>query len=411
MTSQLFLKLRGKYLLVNPMNFNPLRGMRDFEPGDMIVREKIIEIAKSVFERYGFDPLETPSIERTEILTGKYGEDEKLIWRFKDLGGRDVALRYDLTVPLARFVAKKKRLPLPFKRYQIGRVWRYDNPQHGRYREFWQCDIDTVGSKDVYSDAEIINVIDKSLKKMGIEDFIIRVNSRKVSDEILKSCGVPDEKTFLALRAIDKMDKIGADGVREELTKAGLDADKILDILTRKIDDIPLSDSTMNEINALVDYLNKMNVRYKIDLSVVRGLDYYTGTVFEAAVRGSDVGSISGGGRYGNLIGIFLGQNIPAVGGSLGIERINDILSHTKKTKKDVLLIPVGIEKKDVLDVAERLRKKYNVDISIKSSTNKSLQYAKSVGINKICFVGKKELSERKVLIKDFDGGEEEFTF
>lgn len=393
------------------MNFNPLRGMRDFEPSDMIVREKIIERAKSVFERYGFDPLETPSIERAEILMGKYGEDEKLIWRFKDLGGRDVALRYDLTVPLARFVAKKKRLPLPFKRYQIGRVWRYDNPQHGRYREFWQCDIDTVGSKDVYSDAEIINVIDKSLRKIGLDDFVIRVNNRKVSDEILKSCGVPDEKVFLALRAIDKMDKIGADGVSEELAKAGLDADKILDFLSKKIDEMPLSDDTMNEVNTLVDYLKKMNVRYKIDLSVVRGLDYYTGTVFEAVVPGSDVGSISGGGRYDNLIGIFLGQNIPAVGGSLGIERINDILSHGKKTKKDILLIPVGVDKKDVIDVAERLREKYNVDISIKGSTSKSIQYAKSVGISKICFVGKKELAAHKVLIKDFDGSEEEFTF
>ncbi len=393
------------------MDLNPLKGMRDFEPKDMIIREKIMRIARNIFERYGFDPLETPAIESLNILTGKYGEDEKLIWRFKDLGERDVALRYDLTVPLARFVAKKKRLPMPFKRYQIGRVWRYDNPQRGRYREFWQCDVDTVGSSDMYSDAEIIQVIYESLKAIGIDNFIIKLNNRKLSDGILELCGVPKEKVKEALRSIDKLDKIGVEGVKKELYDKGFDEEKILEFISKDMGEIPklneVGEEGRKELEEIADYLKAMNVKFKIDLSIARGLDYYTGMVFEVVVPESGVGSISAGGRYDDLIGIFLGQKIPAVGGSLGIERIADILSNEKTTKKDILVIPINVDKREIIPLVEKLRDKYNVDVSMKRDIKKSMHYAESVGIRYVCLMGKKEISSGRVKIKKLDTGEE----
>ncbi len=397
--------------MVKSMNLNPLKGMRDFEPMDMILREDMITKIKKVFERYGFDPLETPAVESLDILSKKYGEDEKLIWKFKDMGGRDVALRYDLTVPLARFIAKKKRIPMPFKRYQIGRVWRYDNPQRGRYREFWQCDIDTVGSSDLYFDAEILGAVNDSLKSLGIQDFVIKINNRKFSNGILEYVGVPKEKIGDALRSIDKLEKIGVDGVSEELTKKNLDADKIIDIINTDPSKIPdlndVGEEGRKELFTLADYLKKMKVRFKIDLTIVRGLDYYTGTVYEASVPNSGVGSISGGGRYDNLIGVFLGTKIPAVGGSLGIERIFDILEKKKKTRRDILVIPVGVDKIDIVSTVEKLREKFNVDVSSKKNISKGIKYAESVGINYVCIIGRDEISKNKLKIKNLKTGKE----
>ncbi len=398
------------------MNLNPLKGMRDFAPSDMIIRQYVMDRARNIFEKNGFDPLETPAVESLDVLQGKYGSDEKLIWKFKDLGERDVALRYDLTVPLSRFISKMKRMPMPFKRYQMGRVWRYDNPQKGRYREFWQCDIDTVGTTDVYSDAEILKTIYQSLKYIGFDDFVIRINNRKLSDGILEYVGVKKEKVMDVLRSIDKIDKFGKKYVIDELNQKGFDGSKIIEIISGDISNLPelnqMGKDGLNELTKIVDYLKSMKVptkNFKIDLTIARGLNYYTGMVYEASIPESDIGSISGGGRYDNLIGRFLGRDIPAVGGSLGLERIVDILKDRKfpKTKKDILLIPVKLDKKDVIDILENLRKKYNVDVSFKKDISKGIQYAQSIGIKYVCFVGKTELDKGVVRIKNLETGEE----
>jgi len=398
------------------MDLNPLKGMRDFTPDDMIIRQNVIEKAKRIFEKNGFDPFETPAIESLNVLQGKYGNDEKLIWKFKDLGNRDVALRYDLTVPLSRFISKMKRIPMPFKRYQIGRAWRYDNPQKGRYREFWQCDIDTVGTKDVYADAEILKVIYESLKSFEFDNFIIRINNRKLSDGILEYCGVPKNKVKDVLRSIDKIDKMGIKYVVNELIEKGFDGNNIIDVISKDISQLPelnqIGKEGLKELNEIVDYLKIMNVpekNFKLDLTVARGLDYYTGMVYEVIIPDTGVGSVSGGGRYDNLIGRFLGKDIPAVGGSLGLERIIDVLKERKfpKTKKDILLIPIKINKKDVIEILEKLREKYNVDISLKKDISKGMQYASSVGIKYVCLVGKTELDKKVIKLKNLETGEE----
>ncbi|MDH7569606.1 MAG: ATP phosphoribosyltransferase regulatory subunit, partial [Armatimonadota bacterium] len=192
-----------------------LRGMRDFLPGRMILRQRVIATFRSVFERFGFEPLDTPALEYAETLEGKYGEEaDKLIYKFEDRGGRRVGLRYDLTVPLARVVALYPELPKPFKRYQIAPVWRAERPQKGRYREFWQCDVDTAGSDSMLADAEILAVLYTALRELGFERFVMRVNNRKILRGIATAAGVPDGEEANVLRSIDKLDKIAPEGVR-----------------------------------------------------------------------------------------------------------------------------------------------------------------------------------------------------
>ena len=360
------------------------RGTRDFLPEQMIKREYVISVIKKIFERYGFNPLETPAIEFESTLRKKYGEEEKLIWAFEDLGKRRVALRYDLTVPLARVVASNPQLKLPFKRYQIQPAWRFEEPQKGRYREFYQCDVDIVGSESMAADAEIISIIYDVMKELSFEEFTIRINDRKLLDTVAKFAGIRN-KVFEVFRAIDKLDKIGLDGVKEDMIKRGISKesiDKILEVISitgspdevlNRVEKMVGKNEGIEELRALIKYLDALEVDrnyWKIDLSLARGLDYYTGPVFETMVEKPRIGSLTGGGRFDKLIGIFSGKDIPATGTTIGIERIIDALDemgrlNLPKTKTRIFVAPVN---KNVYFDALKITKKIR-DIGINSGS------------------------------------------
>ncbi len=301
-----------------------LKGFRDFLPKEARKRQYVIETLRRVFESYGFEPLETPSLEYEDILMGKYGEEgDKLMYRFEDNGQRRVALRYDQTVPLARVVAQyQNALPYPFKRYQIQNVWRAENTQKGRFREFLQCDIDTVGDSSIGCDAEIISVINDSLIALGFENYKIIINDRKNFEGV-------DSKAVLI---IDKLKKIGAEKVKEELRNSGFD-ENLLDQIQSK------------EASELIQIIlnNKDFVGDKVEYSPVlaRGLDYYTGLIIEVEIEGFDAGSVGGGGRYDNLVGMFGSQSVPAVGFAFGFDRIIEAMEEKGLFPKDLTTVKV----------------------------------------------------------------------
>jgi histidyl-tRNA synthetase len=323
------------------------RGMRDLLPPDMLRRRFVVDLVERVFEEFGFEPLQTPALELEETLLGKYGpEAEKLIFFAQHPQGRErLALRYDLSVPLARVVAMHQDLPRPFKRYQIAPVWRAERPQRGRYREFVQCDADIVGTESMMADAEIVNVIHEVLTRLGFEGFVIKMNNRKILNAIGQYAGVPAELLGGLYRSIDKLASIGPDGVKEELGRNQIPApaiDRMLpileirgastDVLTRLR---PLLASYaegiagIDELQEILTYLDAVSVpreRCQVEFSMVRGLEYYTGAIFETVVEEPKIGSLTGGGRYDNLIGLFSGRTQPATGTTIGIERIIDVM-------------------------------------------------------------------------------------
>jgi histidyl-tRNA synthetase len=413
---------------------NPPAGMRDFLASDMIKREAVINKIKIIFERFGFDPWETPAVEYFEVLQGKYGEEEKLIYKFKDLGGRELALRYDLTVPLARVVARFPQLPKPIKRYQISRVWRYERKQRGRYKEFWQCDVDIVGSKSMMADAEIIAITYEVLKELGFREFKIRINNRKLLNGLIQYAGVEKEKVIEAFRAIDKLDKVGIEGVKKELKSRNIKTDsikKILQIIGIKgkpnrvlstvekfVKNLKEGKEGIDELRQLISYLKLFDVDenyYVIDLSLVRGLDYYTGPIYETVVTKPKIGSLTGGGRYDKLIGLFTGTDIPATGTSIGIERIIDVMDELKmikprKSRTLVFVASVNDEmKRECIRVATELRRagiSCQVDL-MNRNLQKQLEYADKLDIPYVIIVGKKELVKGKVKLKDMKKKEE----
>ncbi len=322
------------------------KGFRDFLPKTMLRRNYVLDIIKDVFQLYGFEPIDTPILELHETLFGKYGEEaEQLI--FTAQHGRSkrepLAMRYDLTVPLARVVGQyENQLNLPFKRYHIAPVFRGERPQRGRYREFWQCDADTVGVASMSADAEIVIMMHEILKRLGFPQFLIKINHRKLLAAIGQFSGVPQEQLPDLYRSVDKFDKIGADGVRDELIERGIDGDAVsrmmeliqatepgennLDAIGQTIGS---EDNGLDELRLLADLLNDAAVtseHYDFDFTMVRGLGYYTGPIFETVISEPNLGSISGGGRYDNLIGMFRRQSLPTTGTSFGIERIIDLM-------------------------------------------------------------------------------------
>ena len=321
--------------------------MRDFLPDDVRKREYVIGVVKEVYERYGFEPLETPAVENIETLTGKYGEEgNQLIFKIlkrgvhESTGEADLALRYDLTVPLARVVAEyRDKLPKFFKRYQIQPVWRADRPARGRFREFYQCDVDVLGSRSMIVETEICAASCEVLTKLGFSDFWLRLNHRRVLTGILSVAGVALEKHEAALIALDKLDKIGREGVEKEFAARGIDAaagNALLDFFSgfessaalRRIAEFVGDNEGVAELQSIVDLTAAAGIgdRIKIDPSLARGLSYYTGAIMEINVKDL-AGSLGGGGRYDNLVGMFLGQDIPACGFSLGLERILVVMS------------------------------------------------------------------------------------
>ncbi len=323
-----------------------LKGFRDHLPGQMILRQRIMAIVREVFERHGFEPLDTPAIEYLEVLSGKAGENEKLMYHFADQGEREVGLRYDLTVPLARVVAMHQNdLVLPFKRYHMAPVWRSEKPQRGRFREFWQCDADIVGSPSMLADAQVVSVMIDALGAIGLPSVTIRINHRKLLESLARAAGVPDAQAVGVYRIIDKLDKIGGAAVVAELERSGISAsaakrvldlvgrsgkpDDVLHVLREDLEGIPGATEAVDQLADLFGYLHELGVpadRYTLDLALARGLDYYTGPVFEATVEEPKVGSVAGAGRYDGLIGTFLGRTVPASGMSLGLERIIEVV-------------------------------------------------------------------------------------
>ncbi len=324
------------------------KGMRDFLPVDMLKRDYVFGIVREMFHIYGFEPLQTPVLELKETLYGKFGEEaEKLIYNAQHPNGKEeVAMRYDLTVPLARVVAQyENEIKLPFKRYQLSPVWRAERPQRGRYREFYQCDADIVGVKSIAADAEIISLVVAVLTRLNFPQFKVKINNRKILTGMGEYSGVPKEQLGDLYRTVDKFDKIGAEGVEKELLERNLAADSVnrmieliqaqrpgvenLDFLEEVMGNIPLAVEGINELRELAMHLDDARVTpdcYMFDFTTVRGLGYYTGPVFETIITEPNLGSVTGGGRYDGLIGMFRKDSLPTTGTSLGIERIIDLM-------------------------------------------------------------------------------------
>lgn len=361
-----------------------LKGFRDLLPELMIARERIVAVAKRVYESYGFSPIDTPALEYTEILLGKGGaESDKQLYRFEDNGGRDVALRFDLTVPFARFAAQHVgELGIPFKRYHVGPVWRGENTQRGRYREFLQFDFDTIGTVDITADIETILVVHDLFDALDVGEFVIRVNNRRILNGLLEQLEMEDTSTVV-LRALDKLPKVGADVVRSDLIEvAGASegvADRILEFarLSGSNDDVlaalaELVSTSENGVRGVADLGDVVRAvrdagvpeeRIAVDVSIARGLDYYTGTIMETFLSDlPDIGSVCSGGRYDDLAGLYTNQHLPGIGASLGVDRLLAALDELdlverRTTPAEVLIAHFDAARRnDYVALARRLR-------------------------------------------------------
>lgn len=433
------------------------KGTRDFLPEQMLRRQYVINIIKTVFEKYGYQPLETPSIEKLEVLSGKFGEEgEQLMFKILRRGAGiekvgtqlkeiaitnirdivDLGLRYDLTVPLCRVIAMyRNELTFPFKRYQIQPVWRADRPQKGRYREFFQCDADNVGSESMLADAETIAIIYEILLKLGFEKFNIKINNRKILAGIVEYSGLEKNRGMDVCIAIDKFEKIGIDGVKKELVDReipGSAINKILPILeisgnpntvlgqvSALLAKSDIGNEGLEETKELLGYLKLMGLaekNYGIDLYLARGLTYYTGPIFESVIEEPNIGSLTGGGRYDELIGMFLGENIPATGTTLGIERIIDVMTELKmlpeaKTATKVLVTIFNEETRNAsINLVQKLRAAdVNAEIYFESGgLKKQFKYADKLGIPNVIVMGPDEMEKNEVSLKNMVSGEQQ---
>lgn len=373
-----------------------LKGFRDFLPEQVRKRQYAIDTIKSVFESFGFEPLETPALEYEEILLGKYSEEgDKLMYRFEDNGKRRVALRYDQTVPLARVVAQYiNELPMPFKRYQIQPVWRAENTQKGRFREFLQCDADIVGASSPLADAEVIALAAKAVEKLGFTKYTILINDRSVFDKIPKT----------AITTIDKLKKIGEDGVKKELLEKGLNPN-ILEIIQKK--------ETTSHLEEIFSYLAKLGIepiKYEFSPTLARGLDYYTGLIFEVEIDGYSAGSVCGGGRYDKLIGMFAGRDIPAVGFAFGFDRLIEAMEQFKLfpdylASAKVLVTIFSTElKQKAIEISTKLRSNnISAELFLDENTKmeKQLKYADQKNISYCIIIGPEEEKKNSVILKN----------
>lgn len=420
--------------------------MRDFLPEDVRRRQYVIGVIADVYQQYGFEPLETPAVENLETLQGKYGEEgDRLIFKIlkrgegAETGQADLALRYDLTVPLARVVAEyRSKLPKFFKRYQVQPVWRADRPQKGRFREFYQCDVDAIGSTSMTVEAELLSAAADVFIKLGFKDFQIVVNHRRLLNGVLAHAGVPAELHGTALVVMDKADKIGVDGVRKELSEKGL-SEAIADTLLDQLSGTPPAnlEAWMQQQAGMLNDDGKAGIEdlrqifklcqstsagphLSLDRSLARGLSYYTGPIFE--IRVADLaGSLGGGGRYDNLIGMFSGENIPASGISLGLERILVVMGERKmfpesvvSTPADVMVVQWFANRTELyLQFATELRNAgLRVELYPESPTDdgkkvgdKQFKYASARGIPFVAVIGPDELAANEVTVKNLKTG------
>jgi histidyl-tRNA synthetase len=392
------------------MRFKTVKGTRDFPPEESSVFNKIIEIIRNVFEKYGFIPLYTPAMESFKLLSAKGGLGEAVkdeIYYFKDKAGREIGLRFDLTMPLVRFFISNKP-PLPFKRYQIGKVWRYDEPQRLRYREFWQADIDIIGSPSILADVECLACVCECLEKLGFRKFFIRINDRKIVDKILDLSGVKKRKRIKVMRILDKIERFGKTKIVEELNKMGVNGKKIIDSVRPKNIDLKVLMPESKDLIELIRYSKKFGIkkRLKVDLSLVRGLEYYTGLVYEIFL-GEKV-SCGGGGRYDKLIETIGGPPTPATGVSLGLDRIFQIMKEREmmkiSTKTKVFVANVNEKaREEAIKTAQKLRESgigCEIDI-MNRNLSKQLKYANKIGVSYVIIIGEKEMKEKKLRLKN----------
>lgn len=436
-----------------------LKGTRDFLPQTMVKRNYIFSTIKHVFEKYAFSPIETPCIEKTETLMGKYGDEgDRLIFRVLNLGDTlkkaditalaqdnlarfansvsDKALRYDLTVPFARFVVQNQNeLSFPFKRYQIQPVWRADRPQKGRYREFYQCDADVVGSDSLLYEIELVQIFDEVLSTLGLSDFTIKINNRKILSGIAEVCG-ESEKLVPITVAIDKLDKIGKEGVIKELREREVSEEAIekidplfdltgdnnqkLTILKDYLSESETGLKGIEELTYVLDNVTKLGLnkaKIEFEVTLARGLNYYTGAIFEVTANNVSIGSICGGGRYDDLTALFGLKGMSGVGISFGADRIYDVMTELDLFPKSVLnktkylFINFGEkEQAACLQLAKRMRNKevacevYPTD----KGMNKQMKYANDKDIPFVILMGSKEIEADSLTVKNMETGAQE---
>lgn len=415
-----------------------LPGFMELLPQDQILFNEMVDTIRSVYEQFGFLPLDTPTIELSEVLLAKAGgETEKQIYRFFK-GETDLSLRFDLTVPLARYVAEHYNdLVFPFKRYQISKVFRGERPQKGRFREFYQCDIDIIGndSLDLVYDAEIPSIIYQLFVRLNLGKFTIRLNNRKILNGFFNSLGLLEISTDI-LRIIDKIDKIGKNAVLEELKSLQLTADQIDSIMKflsisgsnqekmKALNDLAIEDELFQlglyELGSVVDALSKFQVPdeyYKIDLTIARGLDYYTGTVYETILDDyPKLGSVCSGGRYENLADYYTEQHLPGIGISIGLTRLFsqlkeiNLIEAKRKTISSVLVIPMDEANYSYACKQANLLRNQNINTDVyylNKGMKQKMKYANRLSIPYVVIIGETEESEEKVTFKNMETGEQ----
>ncbi len=393
------------------------KGFRDFLPKEAKKRQYAIGIIKKTFETFGFQPLETPALEYAEVLLGKYGDEaDKLVFKFEDLGGRKLAMRYDQTVPTARILAMyNQNLPMPWRRYQVQPVWRAENTQAGRFREFLQCDADIYGSLSPLADAEIIACANRLFENLGFKNFTIFVNDRKILFELMSFASIPENLHLAVISEIDKLDRKTIEEISQNLIKIGL-SQLSVDHLFHHLEEATPSDFLEQVLN-IAKNLGVPEDRLKFQARLARGLDYYTGIIFEIKVKEYEAGSVLGGGRYDNLIGKLSGTEIPAVGFALGFDRTLEAMDKLnlflpEKSRSGVLVSIFNLDLINAsLEVVATLRLN-NIQAEIFPNENakldKQIKYADKKGIKWLVVIGPDEVKKDSVILKDLETGEQE---
>lgn len=414
------------------------RGTKDLLPEEMIKREEIIDSIKLVFRKYGFSPIETPAIEYLSVLAGKYGEEaDKLLYKLNyKVGSNDeAALRYDLTVPLSRVIAMNRNMVRPFKRYQIQPVWRADKPQikQGRFREFYQCDVDTIGTYSMLADSEILTMVNEILTSLKIPNFKIKINNRKILTGITGYIGLPESETQNVCRSIDKLDKISLEEVKAEMLRNGIPQESVeklepilsnseitIENLEKTLAGNETAEKGLSEIKEVFESLDNFGVpktNYTFDVTLARGLDYYTGTIFETILPDfPNIGSLTGGGRYDQMISLFSGTESPAVGTTVGLDRIitamQQIGMFEESSTRTKVFVTVFSEKtlNESLKVTQLLRNA-NICTEMAFERKKLAKQFKFADQKKIPFVivlGEEEIVNKSVTVKNLKEGSQE---
>lgn len=414
-----------------------LPGFMELLPNEQILFEQMKQKIEKVYQRFGFLPLDTPVLELSEVLLAKAGgETEKQVYRFEK-GDTDIAMRFDLTVPLAKYVAKNYgNLSFPFRRYQIGKVYRGERAQKGRYREFYQCDIDIIGDGElgIINDAEIPSVIYQLIKELGFDDFTIRINNRKILNGLFEDIDQKENATEI-LRIIDKIDKIGAEAVKEELKKIEISEESINQIMNfisiigttdeklQRLQELNINNEAFQtglyELKEVVKYIRIFGVpdsNFNLDLTIARGLDYYTGTVYETFLNDyRELGSICSGGRYENLAEYYTDKKLPGVGISIGLTRLfyklNELglIQADKNSMSDILVVPMTENMEKPIELASELRKLgINTEIYLNDKKLKAkMKYADKLKIPYVIVIGDDEINSKTIKVKNMNTGEE----